>query len=470
MKIVEDQNLISNITDQAWKSELENASSKYHIIGAWLAIIFNPLFAFTDYVNLPLHWMHLASIRLTISVITLLILLSRKKTNIPSYLVILVPFLLISLQNAYTFSLVGPSSILEHSINYIALLIGGAMFILWRWTYSVLVVVLSAKATLLFVHLNSGITKEQFMVKGGFLLLAVGIFMIILIKARYDLTIKEIKARLALKASNEELGRQKDIVEKSNLKITDSIKYAKRIQDSILGNLSRMESWFPGSFVLFMPKDILSGDFYWMYEDKPNQVKIVIAADCTGHGVPAAMMTVLANSILNEVVIQGKIYSPDTILYSLDQKIAESLNSRSENEEKINDGMDVSILCFTPSGVSYAAAKNPLFIINGTETQLIAASKFPIGSTQYGDNKIFEKHDLLLSKGAKLYMYSDGFPDQFGGPDNKKYLSKRFREFLLKTSNLSMIEQKLKLTEEFILWKGEQSINTDDVLVIGIQV
>ncbi len=470
MKIAETQNLISNISDQEWKSELEKASSKYHIIGAWIAIIFNPLFAFTDYINLPLHWQQLALIRLSISAVTLCVLLTRRKTNIPSYFVILVPFLLISLQNAYTFSLVSPDSILEHSINYIALLIGGAMFILWRWTYSVLVVLVSAKTTLLFVHLNTAVTKEQFMVKGGFLLLAVGIFMIVLIKARYDLTIREIKARLALKASNDELGLQKEIVEKSNQKITDSIKYAKRIQDSILGNLSRMESWFPDSFVLFMPKDILSGDFYWMYEDKPNQVKIVIAADCTGHGVPAAMMTVLANSILNEVVIQAKIYSPDKILYCLDQKLSESLNSRSETEEKINDGMDVSILSFTPSGTSFAAAKNLLFIVNGTETNVIPGSKFPIGSTQYGDTKVFEKHDLTLAKGTKLYMYSDGYPDQFGGTENKKYLSKRFREFLLNTSKVPMAEQKQKLTSEFISWKGAQSINTDDVLVIGIEV
>ena len=153
MSLGETHNLISNISDQEWKNELEKASSKYHIIGAWLAIVFNPLFAFTDYLNLPNHWIHLITIRLGISVITLIVLFARKKIYIPSYLVILVPFLLISLQNAYTFSLVGPESILEHSINYMALLIGGAMFILWKWMYSFLIVVLSAKTTLLFVFL-----------------------------------------------------------------------------------------------------------------------------------------------------------------------------------------------------------------------------------------------------------------------------------------------------------------------------
>src|SRR5688572_4791307 len=134
--------------------------------------------------------------------------------------------------------------------------------------------------------------------------------MIVLIKARYDLTIKEIKARLALAASNEELGKQKAIIESKNEKITDSIQYAKRIQDSILGHQSHIDAWFTESFVLFKPKDILSGDFYWFYENPEENLKIVIAADCTGHGVPAAMMTVMGNSILNEIVVQRKIYEP----------------------------------------------------------------------------------------------------------------------------------------------------------------
>ena len=469
MNVAETQKLISDISENEWKNELEIASSKYHITGAWIAIVFNPLFAFTDYLNLPAHWEKLLAIRTGISLITLVVLLFRQKFKIRSFVVIFIPFLLISLQNAYTFSLVSPNSILEHSINYIALLIGGAMFILWRWHYSILVVIISAATTMEFVLNNATVTKEQFMVKGGFLLMAVGIFMIVLIKARYTLTVKEIKARLALKESNAELGRQKALVEQKGQKITDSIKYAKRIQNSIIGNVSRMETWFSDSFVLFIPKDILSGDFYWMYEDKDVDVKIVIAADCTGHGVPAAMMTVLANSILNEVVIQSKIYSPETILYGLDQRLSESLNSKG-TEEKINDGMDVSILSFSHTGISFSSAKNPLFIIEGTETTVIPGSKFPIGSTQYGDSKIFEKHELKLAKGSRLYMYSDGYPDQFGGIENRKYLSKRFREFLFDTSKFPMEIQKQKLTEEFIAWKGPNALNTDDVLVIGIEV
>lgn len=466
--VSEPQHLISHVSAEEWKQELENASSKYHIIGAWIAIIFDPLFAFTDYINLSNAWLHLLSIRLGIAAITLCLLLVRKKYKLPSYVVILVPFLLISFQNAYTYNLIHNEVILEHSLNYMALLIGAAMFILWEWMYSLVVFALSVGATTFFVFLNPNLSEEQFLVKGGFLLMTVGAFMIVLIKARYDLTVKEIKARLALKATNEELGRQKEIVELSSKKITDSILYAKRIQESILGHQSRIETWFADSFVFFRPKDILSGDFYWFYEDQENQVKIVIAADCTGHGVPAALMTVLGNSILNEVVIQDKVYEPDQILYALDRRLMESLSKRSEEEGKVNDGMDVAILSFVKSGVTFASAKNPLCIIHEGNAEVISGSKFPIGSTQYGEKKIFDKHILSLSKGDKLYLYSDGYPDQFGGEHNKKFLSKRFRELLLQTSHLPMGQQKEKLIQEFEAWKGAHNPNTDDVLVVGI--
>ncbi len=462
--------LISQVSADSWKQELALLSSKYNVTGAWVAIFFDPLFAFTDYINIPGEWRHLLVIRLAVSAITLTLLAVRKKFELSAYVIILVPFLLISLQNAYTYSLISNDLILGHSLNYMALLIGGAMFILWKWTFSVFVIFLSSVATAFFLSINSAIDTDQFFVRGGFLLIAVGAFMIILIKARYDLTVKEIKARLALKASNEELGRQKAIVEVSNKKITDSIQYAKRIQDSIFGHQSLIDKWFTSSFVLLKPKDILCGDFYWFYHSPEDYVKVLIAADCTGHGVPAAMMTVLSNSILNEIIIQRKIYEPDKILYELDKRIIESFSNLSESEGKVDDGMDVSILSFNSSKTMFAAAKNPLCIVHGDEMKLIPGSKFPIGSTQYKQEKVFETHNLTLSKGSKLYIYSDGFQDQFGGSNNQKYLSKRFKELLFNTSKFPMEKQKNKLVEEFETWKGAGNKHTDDVLIIGVEI
>ena len=294
--------------------------------------------------------------------------------------------------------------------------------------------------------------------------------MIILIKARYDLTIKEIRARLALKISNDELEKQKTIVELKNKKITDSINYAKRIQDSILGHQSRIDTWFTNGFVFFKPKDILSGDFYWFYENEQEKIKIIIVGDCTGHGIPAAMMTVMGNAILNEIIVQRKIYSPDEILYELDKRIIESFSSRQGDDNQINDGMDVAILCFHENSVEFSAAKNPLCLIKNNELNVFNGSKFPIGSNQYKNEKIYEKEMIEIKKGDKFYIYSDGFQDQFGGTTNHKYLTKRFKRFLHNTSNLSMAEQKLALENEFELWKGKTNKQTDDIVIVGIEV
>jgi serine phosphatase RsbU (regulator of sigma subunit) len=466
---LETREQISRVSTASWMPELELASSRYHITAAWVAVIFNPIFALTDFFNIPQHWENLLIIRLTVSIITIVTLAVRKKYHLPSYIIVLVPFLLISLQNAYTFGIITNDVLLGHSLNYMALLIGGAMFILWSLPYSVLVIVLSALATVMFLSLNSAIGINEFFVKGGLLLIAVAVFMVILIQARYSLTVKEIKARLALKAANEELEVQKAIVESRNEKITDSIHYAKRIQDSILGHQSRIDQWFAGAMVFFRPKDILSGDFFWFYENTEENIKIVIAADCTGHGVPASMMTVLGNSTLNEIVIQRKIYEPDRILHELDLRIMETFTNDLKSGHTINDGMDVSILSFHGDEIWFSAAKNPLCIIQGSGLEVIPGSRFPIGSTQYKQKKIFEKQKIVVSKGARLFLYTDGFQDQFGGEKNLKYLSRRLREFLATTSVLAIDDQKIALEKEFDLWKGE-SRQTDDVLVVGIQI
>jgi len=205
--------LIAQISASAWRSELEKTSFKYHIIACWASVIFDPIFAITDYINIPQSWEHLLVIRLGVSVAILLILLLREPYHLPSYLVVSVPFLLISLQNAYTFGLISNENLLGHNLNYMALLIGASMFVLWEWYYSVIIVVLSSIATALFVYYNPAIDINEFFVQGGLLLGVVAIFMIVLIRARYNLTVKEIKARLALQASNEEIQAQAEEIQ-----------------------------------------------------------------------------------------------------------------------------------------------------------------------------------------------------------------------------------------------------------------
>jgi signal transduction histidine kinase len=220
--------LISGVSSESWKSELEKVSSKFHITAAWIAVLFDPIFAITDFINIPVHWKQLLVIRLSISLITLILLGLRKRRRLPSYLIVGVPFLLISIQNAYTYNLIGNEDILGHNLNYIALLVGGGMFILWNRAYSIAVIGVSALATFIFMQLNAGLDVHQFFVQGGLLLAVVGIFMIVMIGTRYTLTVKEIKTRLALRTSNQEIKAQAALIGSINENLEEMVRLRTR--------------------------------------------------------------------------------------------------------------------------------------------------------------------------------------------------------------------------------------------------
>jgi signal transduction histidine kinase len=211
MRLKNDQeianDLISKVSTASWKYELEKTSYKYHVLAAWAAIIFDPVFAATDYFNIPDNWKHLFVIRCVIAVIVLITLYTSKRANWPSYYMVLLTFILISLQNGYTYSLIGNEDLLGHNLNYIALLIGAAMFLAWEFKYSVLVITISVVGTAFFLY-RSSLDLTRFFIEGGLLLIAVAFFMGALIRTRYNLTVKEIKARLALQTSYEEIQAQ----------------------------------------------------------------------------------------------------------------------------------------------------------------------------------------------------------------------------------------------------------------------
>lgn len=197
-------------------NEFEKASSKYHLMAAWVAIIFNPIFAYTDYINLHEHWKHLCAIRLAISVVTFVTLLLSKKMKWSSTAVVAVPLLLISLQNAYAYNFIGNADLLGHNINFIALLIGAAIFLIIRLRLLIAITIVSAGTAAVSVATNPQLSANEFFVQGGLLLLTVSIFMIISIRTRYNLMLKEIKARLALQAGNEEIKLQAEEIKAAN--------------------------------------------------------------------------------------------------------------------------------------------------------------------------------------------------------------------------------------------------------------
>lgn len=267
--------------------------------------------------------------------------------------------------------------------------------------------------------------------------------------------------------------RMKQIAEKnaalegSFQKLSDSIQYAQRIQYAIMPSREKVENCFRDAFIMYRPRDVVSGDFYWAY--KTEEKLFIAAIDCTGHGVPGAFMTVMANSIINNVVVERGIDDPAEILHAIDQKL-EHVFSASTDTARRSDGMDMSFIRIDRNTrkLAFAGAKSPLYYIRDEEFFRIKGSKFPIGNSDRYKQKEFVTHHLSIQRDDRFYIFTDGLPDQFGGDEGGKFLTRRFRDLLLEFHHLSMCEQRDILEDAFERWKGENR-QTDDVLVIGFQ-
>lgn len=265
-----------------------------------------------------------------------------------------------------------------------------------------------------------------------------------------------------------EVVAQKEEIELKNKNITASIRYAQRIQKALIGDTNDLQSLFQDSFILFEPKDIVSGDFYW-FASVGNK-KVIIAADCTGHGVPGAFMTMMGNAFLNDIISENQLTAPSKILEELDKRVQFALQTQGADNQR-QDGMDMAVLVIDNDAqkVTFAGAKNPLCYLKNGEIQRVKGSKYPIGHFKQGEEKHFEQHEFELRAGDAFYLFSDGFQDQFGGNEGRKYMTKRFRTLLQSISHLPMQEQKEALHQEFNTWK-HNTPQTDDVLVIGLRL
>ena len=260
---------INQIAPVDWQTELKAAAFKYHVLIAWVAVGLNPIWAIGDYFNSPFQFMDFLIFRVVVSVITLVVVLSKNKFVTRPEVIAFIPFLGISIQNAYMFSVMNVDELQKHTFAYIALFIGAGMFLLWRPFYSVMIVVLSLIANVvcfwLFGHLKTG----DILINGGMLTLSVALFTILLIHTRTNLTKKEIIARLALAESNNQLEIKNEIIEEKSKDIRDSINYAQRIQQAILPPSEKIDLVLKEYFIFFKPKDVISGDFYWHAAVKP---------------------------------------------------------------------------------------------------------------------------------------------------------------------------------------------------------
>jgi len=266
----------------------------------------------------------------------------------------------------------------------------------------------------------------------------------------------------------QEIVLQKEIIEKKNKNITDSIHYAKRIQDATLPDIGLMNLYLKNSFVLFKPKDIVSGDFYWI-EKKGDEILFAVV-DCTGHGVPGAFLSLIGHNSLNQIVNELNILTPSEILGELNKSVNRTLQNNVEGSH-IQDGMDMSIcsLNVKTNLLQFAGAYNPLYIVNGNDIREIKGDKISIGSGGDELNKKFTNTVIQLDKNDCIYLFSDGFADQFGGPKGKKFKYSRFKELLIDINKMSMKEQQQNLDTTITKWQGDLE-QIDDVCVIGISI
>jgi CheY-like chemotaxis protein/uncharacterized membrane protein len=294
------------------------------------------------------------------------------------------------------------------------------------------------------------------------------IFLVVLVFS--IMVLRQFKAK---KEANKKLAEQRDLANQQKKDITDSIEYAKRIQTAILPPINFIKRNLPEHFILFKPRDIVSGDFYWMM-NKDNKI-IIAAADCTGHGVPGAFMSMLGTAFLNEIVtkiIENKhIYSlqANEILNQLRDYVIKSLHQTGATNEA-KDGIDIA-LCIIDSEkqkLQFAGAHNPLYLIKNNEIKILKGDRMPV-SIHQNAHKTFENHVIDFEENDIIYMFSDGYYDQIGGPQNRKFMSRNFQALLLDIHKKPMEVQQQMLDKTFEDWKGN-NIQLDDILVIGIKL
>jgi serine phosphatase RsbU (regulator of sigma subunit) len=265
-----------------------------------------------------------------------------------------------------------------------------------------------------------------------------------------------------------EIAKQKEELAVKNKNITDSINYAKRIQEAMLPSEFLFRKLVPQSFLFYKPKDIVSGDFYWISE---RENKIFIAAvDCTGHGVPGAFMSIIGFDLLRNITRDQGVEQPSQILNLLNMGISDTF-SRHSADTAVKDGMDVSLVVIDRNqrNIEFSGAMNPIYIARENRIIEVKGNRFSIGRIEGSEDLKFDNHVIAYKPGDMIYIFSDGYADQFGGPLGKKFKFRRFKHLLLTIHGLPLSKQKAFLEENFDSWKGQLE-QVDDIMVIGIRL
>lgn len=467
----------TTISENTVKEEFYQTTERMQVITCWIGIALNIIWCIGDYLNIPEYWLPFLYFRIGVSAISLFFLLFKTKLNLTIYTCLFILVLGISIQNAYMWSVMDISHLQKHAFAYMVLFIGTGMLVLWEVKFSLILLATTIIANILYYKINSLLTIDEFITNGGLLVLTVLVFCVFLIRNRYNLTFKEIKIKLELEKSKALIEFQKEEVEEKNQEIISSLRYAKRLQEALLPPKNLLDSFFKENyFITYIPRDIVCGDFYWakkIQTTPSNGVSksylLLAVADCTGHGVPGAFMSLLGSSFLNQSSIEESINTPAEALDYLNQQIIATLN-HGYREADIRDGMDISLIAIDTENnrLAYAGANNPIYIIRNKTLTTLKATKQAIGNMN--DQVLnYTNTQFDLQTNDCIYLFTDGYADQFGGPKGKKLMKKVFEETLLSCSDKTMNEQKINLENTLNNWKGNLP-QVDDICVVGIRI
>lgn len=452
--------------DEAWRAELDRTAWRHHVLGSWVAALLNPLFALNDHAVMPECWTDFLALRVLVSATIVGLLLVRRRLRLTPASFVFVPFLLISLENAYMWSFMGPDLFRLHALAYAVLFVGASMIILWPLAWGLAVVGLTVVANVLFLRAHSALSPAEVMAHGGTLLAAVMVISTVMAQNRHRLVHREVRLREDLRARTAEAQEQRAVIEAAHRDLTDSIRYSQHIQQAVMPDTTLLDRYTAGHFLLHRPKDIVSGDLPWCAHVDGRTVWAV--ADHTGHGVPGALMSILGSTLLHAVVVEQRVQGPAEILDRLREAVIRALQRPGRPGPL--DGMDIGI-CVLDHGsrtLRFAGAMHPLYHVSDGVLSEVAGDRMPVGLLPDVSGS-FTEQEVDVRPGDMLYLCSDGLQDQFGGPADRKFGRKRLKELLSDIAGLPMNVQLRRVQDALALWQHDRP-SVDDVLVLGVRL